>query len=127
MPTTRVARHTDGAFCLRALSFDCDRHHVYADEPAPRYVVHVLGNGSTGFAREFFWADSFADVTRRLRDFARGTGAEPRTDPDGELDPGAVADVYVFDARDGLDMTHGDYPLARFQTGPRGGVQRVAI
>ena len=89
------------------------------------YTVHLHGNGSTGYARDVVTASTLAYAKVLLRRFARGTDAQPEHGP--EADPPAWADVYAYDERDTVDMTHGDYPLRRFVVGPRGGVNQQQV
>ena len=96
------------------------------DMNSPKYSVHISGNGSTGFAREYVTAGSLGQVIEQLKRFATATLAETRT-VDGETEPGAVADVYPYDPRDNADESHGDYPIIRYAMGPRGGVHAVSI
>lgn len=93
--------------------------------PSAKYTVHIYGNGSTGYARDMVHAVSLAEVRAELARFARGTYAVNESAPEG--DPGAWADVYPYTPEDRIELTHGDYPLTRFVTGPRGGIARVAV
>ena len=92
----------------------------------PKYSVHISGNGSTGFAREYVTVDTFGQAIAQLKRFAKANFAETRT-VDGDTESGAVADVYPYDPRDNADESHGDYPITRYAMGPRGGVYAVAI
>lgn len=86
------------------------------------YSVHIQGNGSTGFARDYLVLPNFAAVKRELQRFGHECWATP--DHHG---PGAWADVYPHDSGDSVFLCHGDYPLRRYVYGPRGGVSQELI
>ena len=87
-----------------------------------KYSVHINGNGSTGYARDYVVLNSLAAVKEAVRVFVRELGAT-----NSEDDHGAWADVYQYDERDSVDASYGDYPLARYVTGKRGGIKQVHI
>ena len=86
----------------------------------PKYSVHLNGNGSTGYARDYITCDTLAGVRAELAIFHRRN--DGTTGPDG--DEAAWADVYAFDPRDNSSESYGDYPSARYVIGPRGGISR---
>ena len=87
-----------------------------------KYSVHIYGNGSTGYARDYVVLNSLAAVKEAVRVFVRELGAT-----NSEDDHGAWADVYQYDERDSVDASYGDYPLTYFVTGKRGGIKQVRI
>ena len=79
----------------------------------PRYGVHLLG---PGWSLDYVTVDTFAQAVEAFRQFLAGT-----------MSTEASAMLYPYDERDNCVMTFGDYPLAAWGVGPRGGIIRQSI
>ena len=79
----------------------------------PRYGVHLLG---PGWSLDYVTVDTFAQAVEAFRQFLAST-----------MSTEASAVLYPYDERDDCFMTFGDYPLAAWCVGPRGGIVRQSI
>ena len=79
----------------------------------PRYSVHLQGSG---WSHGYVTVDTFAQAVEAFRQFLAGT-----------MSTEASAMLYPYDERDNCVMTFGDYPLAAWGVGPRGGIVRQSI
>ena len=79
----------------------------------PRYSVHFQGSA---WSHEYVTVDTFAQAVEAFRQFLAVF-----------LSFLASAMLYPYDERDDCFMTFGDYPLAAWGVGPRGGIVRQSI
>lgn len=77
-----------------------------------RYTVHFQG----AWVRDCVHVNTHAEAVAEFRRFIDGTGST-----DG------YALLYPYDERDNRDETHGDYALAAWFVGARGGIARYNI
>lgn len=96
----------------------------------PKYSVYLIGNMSTGYARGYETAHTFAEVKELVRDFVKDVHAEYReviTKFGTEIEYAVIADIFEYDTRNGVFESYGNYPLRRYVVTKRGAIRQEHI